>query len=94
MIKMRETVIEKIVDAWEEYSVGAAILAIIGIVICAIAWCFGVMCLKVWIVMLLWNWIAVSLFGVPTLSFWMAFGLYLLCSLLFKSNVTVNKKSE
>ena len=91
---MRETVVEKIVDAWEEYSVGVAILAIIGIVICAIAWCFGVMCLQAWIVMLLWNWIAVDLFGAPALGFWMAFGLRWLCSLLFKSKVTVNKKSE
>ena len=91
---MRETVVEKIVDAWEDYSVGVAILAIIGIVIGAIAWCFGVMCLQAWLVMLLWNWIAVDLFGAPVLSFWVAFGLRWLCSLLFKSKVTVNKKSE
>lgn len=91
---MKETVVEKIVDAWEDYSVGVAILAIIGIVIGAIAWCFGVMCLQAWLVMLLWNWVAVSLFGAPVLSFWMAFGLRWLCSLLFKSRVTVNKKSE
>ena len=91
---MRETVVEKIVDAWEEYSVGVAILAIIGIIIGAIAWCFGVMCLQAWLVMLLWNWIAVDLFGAPVLGFWMAFGLSWLCSLLFKSKVTVNKKSE
>ena len=91
---MRETVVEKIVDAWEDYSVGVAILAIIGIVIGAIAWCFGVMCLQAWLVMLLWNWVAVNLFGAPVLSFWMAFGLRWLCSLLFKSKVTVSKKSE
>lgn len=90
---MRETVVEKITDAWEEYSVGVAVLAIIGIVIGAIAWCFGMMCLKAWFVMLLWNWIAVGLFDAPVLGFWMAFGLRLLCSLLFKSVVTV-KKSE
>ena len=91
---MRKTVVEKIVDAWEEHSVGVAILAIIGIVIGAIAWGFGVMCLQAWLVMLLWNWIAVDLFGAPVLGFWMAFGLSWLCSLLFKSKVTVNKKSE
>jgi hypothetical protein len=91
---MKETVIEKIVNAWEDYPVGIAILAIIGIVIGAFAWCFGIMCLKAWFVMLLWNWIAVGLFGAPVLTFWVAFGLRLLCSLLFKSNVTVNKKSE
>ena len=91
---MRETVIEKIMDAWEDYSVGVAIPAIIGIIVGAIAWCFGVMCLQAWLVMLLWNWVAVDLFGAPVLGFWKAFGLHWLCSLLFKSKVTVNKKSE
>ena len=91
---MKEAIFEKIADAWEEYSVGIAILVIIGIVIGAIAWCFGVMCLQAWLVMLLWNWIAVDLFGAPILGFWMAFGLHWLCSMLFKSKVIVNKKSE
>lgn len=91
---MKETVVEKIADAWENYSVGVAILAIIGIVIGAIAWIFGIMCLQTWLVMLLWNWVVVDLFGAPVLSFWVAFGLRWLCSLLFKSKVTVNKKSE
>lgn len=91
---MKETVFEKIADAWEGYPMGAAILVIIGIIICAFAWCFGVMCLQAWLVMFLWNWVAVGLFGAPVLGFWMAFGLRWLCSLLFKSKVTVNKKSE
>ena len=91
---MKETVVEKIANAWENYSVGVAILAIIGIVIGAIAWIFGIMCLQTWLVMLLWNWVAVDLFGAPVLSFWVAFGLRWLCSLLFKSKATVNKKSE
>lgn len=65
----------------------------VGIIICAIALTFGVMCLQAWLVMLLWNWIAVGLFGAPVLSFWVAFGLSWLCSLLFKSKLTVNKKS-
>lgn len=91
---MKETVVEKIVDVWDDYSVGVAILATVGIVIGAIALTFGVMCLQAWLVMLLWNWIAVGLFGAPVLSFWVAFGLRWLCSLLFKSKLTVNKKSE
>jgi uncharacterized membrane protein len=91
---MKERVVEKIVDTWEECSLGVAIIVIIGIVIGALAWCFGVMCLQAWLVMLLWNWIAVGLFGAPVLSFWVAFGLRWLCSLLFKSKTTVNKKSE
>lgn len=91
---MKETILEKIANVWEDYSVGVAILVIIATVIGAIALCFGVMCLRAWLVMLLWNWIAVSLFNAPVLGFWMAFGLSWLCSLLFKSKVTVNKKSE
>lgn len=91
---MREIVIEKIVDAWEEHSVGVAILAIIGIVIGALALSFGVICLQAWLVMLLWNWVAVDLFGAPVLGFWMAFGFCWLCSLLLKSKVIVNKKSK
>ena len=91
---MKETVFEKITDAWENYSAGVAILAIIGIVIGAIALIFGIMCLQAWLIMLLWNWVAVELFGVPALCFWMAFGLRCLCSLLFNSRIFANKKSE
>lgn len=91
---MKETLFEKIARIKEDYSMGVAIIVIIIAVICAIAWCFGVMCLKGWLVMLLWNWVAVDLFGAPVLSFWVAFGLCWLCSLLFKGVTTVNKKSE
>lgn len=87
---MKETIIEMVTRIKEEYSIGVVIIAII----IAFAWCFGVICLKGWLVMLLWNWIAVGLFGAPTISFWVAFGLYWLCSLLFKGVTTVNKKSE
>ena len=86
--------LKRLLTLGENYSMGVAILAIIGIVISAIAWIFGIMCLQSWLVMLPWNWIAVDLFGAPVLSFWVAFGLHWLCSLLFKSKVTVNKKSE
>lgn len=91
---MKENAIKKITVVWEEYSVGWAILATIGIVIGAIAWTFGIMCLQSWLVMLLWNWVAVELFGAPVLGFWVAFGLRWLCSLLFKSKTTVKKESE
>ena len=91
---MNKTIVKKIMDIWEDYPTGLAILAIIAVVIFAIAWTFGLMCLQSWIVMLLWNWVAVGLFGAPALSFWVAFGLRWLCSLLFKSKLTVNKESE
>lgn len=85
---------ERIVEIWEEHSVIGAIILTICVVGGYLAGYFGVMCLRSWLVMLLWNWIAVGLFGAPVLTFWVAFGLHWLCSLLFKSKVTVNKKSE
>ena len=91
---MNKTIVKKLMDIWEDYPTGLAILAIIAVVIFAIAWTFGLMCLQSWIVMLLWNWVAVGLFGAPALSFWVAFGLRWLCSLLFKSKLTVNKESK
>ena len=36
-----------------------------------------------WIVMLLWNWLAPTLFGLNTITFWQAFGLLALCRILF-----------
>lgn len=84
---------EKIRDIWETYSVGVAILAIIGIIVGGFALGFIINCFQAWLVMLLWNWVAVELFGLPTIGFWMSFGLCWLCSLLFKSKISF-KKSE
>lgn len=88
--------IEKIKDIWDTHSTGVAILAIIGVVICAFACVFGLMCLRGWLAMLLWNWVVVGLFHAPALSFWMAFGLSWLCSLLFKGtkHITHNREYE
>jgi len=36
-------------------------------------------------VMWLWNWLMPTIFGLPTISFWQAFGLSVLCSLLLQS---------
>jgi len=35
------------------------------------------------VVMLLWNWLMPYLFGVPTVDFWKALGILVLCSCLF-----------
>jgi uncharacterized membrane protein len=35
------------------------------------------------IVMVLWNWLLPSLFGLPAIGFWQAFGILLLCRILF-----------
>ena len=37
------------------------------------------------ILMLAWNAVIPSIFGLSTLGYWSAMGLYLVCSLLFKS---------
>lgn len=61
------------------------ILKIIGMVIggvilgTLIAFVFG------WIVMLLWNWLMPSIFGLPAITFWKAWGLLVLSHLLFKA---------
>jgi hypothetical protein len=36
------------------------------------------------IIMLIWNAVIPGIFGLPTLGYWSAMGLYLVCSLLFK----------
>ena len=35
------------------------------------------------LVMALWNWLMPSLFGLPSVTFWQAFGLLALCRILF-----------
>lgn len=79
-------------DVWDDCSTGVAILLSILIILGALAYVFGMMCLQTWLVMVLWNWVAVQLFGAPALTFWVAFGLRWLCALLFKTHVTVNKE--
>lgn len=39
-----------------------------------------------WLVMLLWNWVVVAIFGLPKLSFWLAWGLTFLLGLIFGRN--------
>ena len=50
-------------------------LAILGMVI--FSWIGGE------VVMLLWNWLAPTLFGLPQITFWQALGLLALCRILF-----------
>lgn len=76
---------KKIGNAFEDYSVGIAILLSIGIVIGWLALTFGSFCLKALIVMLLWNATVVVLFGFPVIGFWMSMGICLLVNILFKS---------
>jgi hypothetical protein len=49
-----------------------------------LALAFGIICLKGWLVMLLWNWVMVGVFSLPAINLWVAIGIFLLASLLFK----------
>ena len=44
----------------------------------------GLLALCGWVVMLLWNWLMPEILGLKTLSYWQAWGLLLLSSILFK----------
>lgn len=64
--------LKKMEDKTTAEIVGAIIGSIVG-------WFLAVL-----IVMLLWNYVAVALFALPRIGYWMAFCLYWLCRLLFK----------
>jgi hypothetical protein len=67
---------------WEERSLGEKIALGIGIGVLAVglAFLFG------WVVMLLWNALMPELFGLKRVSYWQAWGLFALCSILFKGS--------
>lgn len=67
-------------DWWSERSIGQKILLVIGFAIAGV----GFMALIGLVVMLLWNWLMPDIFGLKTVSYWQAFGLLALCTILFK----------
>lgn len=74
---------------WEERSLPQKILlgilfALGGIALLAL---FGLF------VMLLWNWLMPALFGLPKLDYWKAWGLLILCKILFGSMSVGNSSS-
>ena len=42
-------------------------------------------------VMLLWDWLMPTLFGLKEITWFQAWGLFVLCGLLFKSDLTTSK---
>lgn len=84
---------KNLINLYENYHWVVATAILILALAAGLGLVFGVMCLQAWLVMLLWNWVAVSLFGAPIVKFWTAFGLTWLCGLLFKSNI-ITKKSK
>lgn len=68
----------------EDWGCGAWLLCIVLV----LAIVFGCLCLEAWLVMLLWNAVIPLIWATaPTLGFWAAMGLLLLCHLLFGSTV-------
>lgn len=61
--------------------------------ILAVILLIALMFISPWIEMMLWNWVMVDLFAMPTVTFWQMFGLNWLCGLLFRrsSNVSTSK---
>ena len=77
---------KKIGEFFENYSFGVALLMSILVLVIAAGLVFGILCFEAWILMLLWNAVIPSLWvGAPSLTFWLAFGLLLICNILFKS---------
>lgn len=64
---------------WNKYSVCEIII----IVIASLGILFGLDCLFSWCGMLLWNAIMPEIFGLGTITFWQAFGIRVLATLLF-----------
>lgn len=42
----------------------------------------------------LWNWLMPDIFSLPTISYWQAWGLYLLAAILFKSSSSASGSSK
>ena len=66
---------------WEERSLPQKILMGIGFGLLGLGFLF----LFGWAVMLLWNWLMPDIFGLKTLTYWQAWGLLVLTSILFKN---------
>jgi hypothetical protein len=65
---------------WEERTLGEKILLGVGFALMGL----GFFALAGWIVMLLWNWLMPEIFSLKQVTYWQAWGLLLLSSILFK----------
>ncbi len=70
------------------------LLFIIGAVIGLCGVIFLWSCLMAWPVMVLWNWVGVTVLGLNQITFWQALGLLILCGILFKGNSSCNCKKK
>lgn len=66
-------------------------MEILMLILGALALLFFVAALMSLPVMLLWDWLMPTIFGLPEITWLQAWGLLFLCGLLFKSHTTVKK---
>lgn len=77
-------------DAWDEHWALGILVLVVWLVLA-----FAIDCLLALFVMLLWNAIIPVLFvGVGNLWYWGAFGLILLCNILFKTTISINDNND
>jgi hypothetical protein len=62
---------------------GLRVLRIIGVAIIGVCLAALFALLFGWVVMLLWNWLMPSLFGIKAITYWQAFGITILAKILF-----------
>lgn len=67
---------------------------VIGLVVASLVLIFFLGFIEAFFVALCWNYIMPFLFGLPTIGYWQAFVLSVLCSMLFKNDSSKNKKEN
>lgn len=67
-------------------------IAFIGAIALILAIVVGIFFLESWFIMLLWNAVMVTIMEWNTMSFWLACGLNLLCTLLFAKVIKIPSK--
>lgn len=65
-------------------------LVLFGILVLVIVLVFA----EVWIAMLLWNALAVGLFGLPVLTYWQIFGIKILLNIMLPSSFNWNSNNK
>lgn len=69
---------------YEAYGCLLATIIVILCIVLILGIAFGVFCFQGWIFMLLWNWLAVSLFNAPALGYWVCVGIVFALNFLGK----------
>lgn len=70
---------------WEERTLGEKIIIGVGLGLLGLGAAAGLLFLFGWVVMRLWNYVMPEVFGLGTISYWQAWALLALSSILFKN---------